>query len=93
MRTILDLRTVAKCRRCKREYKRKAVEWSRDYCRECRPLHKGLPPMSDREKQIREWLKSLTVHELHLLKSKWIHEEQCKRRGIVITPKPQGETK
>lgn len=43
--------------------------------------------MSDREKQIRDWLKELTVHELHLLKTKWIHEEQSKRRGIVITPK------
>jgi len=43
--------------------------------------------MSDREKQIRDWLRTLTAHELHLLKSKWIHEEQLKRRGIVITPK------
>lgn len=45
--------------------------------------------MSDREKQIREWLKTLTGHELHLLKSKWIHDEQNKRRGIVTTTKQQ----
>lgn len=43
--------------------------------------------MGDREKQIRDWLKTLTAHELHMLKSKWIHEEQLKRRGIVVTKK------
>lgn len=87
MRTIIDLRTVAKCQRCKREYKRKAVKSSREYCPDCRPWNVERDQMSDREKQIRDWLKELTVHELHLLKTKWIHEEQSKRRGIVITPK------
>lgn len=36
---------------------------------------------------LREWLRSLTSHELHLLKSRLIHDEQCKRRGIIVTPR------